>query len=198
MARPAQFDRTEVLDNVMHLFWENGYATTGMATVLERARLQPGSLYAAFKSKRSLYQEALQRYGQSAVDQVQQLLAQADNNFRAGIMSFLNPIAAQTQKPMSLRSCFLINTLMEVTRHDAELGAQAAQYLAQIQQNLVDFLGRAASEGALTKGQDPVCAAGLIMTFAWGMRVAGMTGPDVTRIQEQVEWLLNHLFVPAT
>ncbi len=195
MARPAQFDRAEVLDHVMNLFWEKGYATTGMATVLERARLQPGSLYAAFKSKRSLYQEALHLYGQSSVANVQEMLLHAGHDYPGGIRNFLSPVAEQTQKPMSLRSCFLVNTLMEVTRHDAELGAQAAGYFRQIEQSLVEFLERAAEEGVLAKGQDPACVAALILTFSWGMRVAGMTEPDLSRMFAQIDWLLERMFV---
>ncbi len=50
MARPAQFDRGEILDKAMQTFWEHGYSATSMANLVETTELNPGSLYAAFES----------------------------------------------------------------------------------------------------------------------------------------------------
>ena len=66
MARPAQYDRDKILDKAMQTFWEHGYHATSISDLVEATRLQPGSLYAAFESKRGLFLAALDHYaGQS-------------------------------------------------------------------------------------------------------------------------------------
>ncbi|MBL8715361.1 MAG: helix-turn-helix transcriptional regulator, partial [Myxococcales bacterium] len=35
MARPKEFDRDEVLDRAVDLFWRNGYEATSMADMVE-------------------------------------------------------------------------------------------------------------------------------------------------------------------
>lgn len=55
MARPQAFDQQQVLQNAMELFWRQGYASTSVRDLTEATRLQPGSLYGAFKSKRQLF-----------------------------------------------------------------------------------------------------------------------------------------------
>ena len=54
MGRPALYERDDVLEKAMHAFWDNGYNSTSMAQLVEATSLQPGSLYAAFKSKEEL------------------------------------------------------------------------------------------------------------------------------------------------
>ena len=62
MARPQAFDQQQVLTDAMLLFWRQGYASTSIKELTEVTRLQPGSLYAAFKNKRNLFLLALDHY----------------------------------------------------------------------------------------------------------------------------------------
>jgi TetR/AcrR family transcriptional repressor of nem operon len=55
MARPQAFDQQQVLQNAMELFWRQSYASTSIRDLTEATKLQPGSLYGAFKSKWQLF-----------------------------------------------------------------------------------------------------------------------------------------------
>src|SRR5262245_45357299 len=46
--------RERILEAARHLFWEKGYAATGMAEILERAEANAGSFYHFFPGKESL------------------------------------------------------------------------------------------------------------------------------------------------
>src|SRR5260370_36853204 len=50
----ANTTRVRLLDAARYLFWEKGYAATGMAEILERAQANSGSFYHFFPSKEAL------------------------------------------------------------------------------------------------------------------------------------------------
>jgi TetR/AcrR family transcriptional repressor of nem operon len=54
--------REKLVQAARELFWERGYAATGLADVLERAGVRGGSLYYFFKSKEDLLRAVLEQY----------------------------------------------------------------------------------------------------------------------------------------
>ena len=54
--------RARLLDAARYLFWEKGYAATGMAEILERAQANSGSFYHFFASKEALLLAVLEAY----------------------------------------------------------------------------------------------------------------------------------------
>jgi len=66
--RPREFDEADVLDNVMRLFWRQGYEGTSLQDILSATGLAKGSLYKAFGSKHNLYLKSLSRYEALHVD----------------------------------------------------------------------------------------------------------------------------------
>ena len=62
MAGVKQFDREEVLDCAMRVFWERGYEATSIQDLVEATGLSRGSLYATFSDKKLLFLAVLARY----------------------------------------------------------------------------------------------------------------------------------------
>jgi TetR/AcrR family transcriptional repressor of nem operon len=56
--------RTSLLDTAMRLFHEQGFAATGVATILRESGVNSGSLYHFFPTKESLLTAVLERYTQ--------------------------------------------------------------------------------------------------------------------------------------
>src|SRR5436189_3315484 len=54
--------RDRLLEAARYLFWEKGYAATGMAEILERAQANSGSFYHFFPSKEALLLAVLEAY----------------------------------------------------------------------------------------------------------------------------------------
>lgn len=54
--------RTRLLEAARYLFWEKGYAATGMAEILERGKANSGSFYHFFASKEALLLAVLDSY----------------------------------------------------------------------------------------------------------------------------------------
>jgi TetR/AcrR family transcriptional repressor of nem operon len=57
--------RQRLVEAAFYLFWKNGYAATGLAEILDRARAKPGSFYYFFKTKEELLLAVLRLYAET-------------------------------------------------------------------------------------------------------------------------------------
>ncbi|MFS0734863.1 TetR/AcrR family transcriptional regulator [Microbacterium sp. 1P10UB] len=62
MGRTATFDRDAVVRAARDVFWERGYAATGITDLEEATGLRRSSLYHAFTAKRGLFEAVVQAY----------------------------------------------------------------------------------------------------------------------------------------
>src|SRR5260370_742343 len=62
MSAVKQFDRKEVLDRAMRVFWERGYEATSIQNLVEATGINRASLYATFGGKKELFINSLSRY----------------------------------------------------------------------------------------------------------------------------------------
>lgn len=59
---PVADTRSRIVEAARYLFWEKGYAATGLAELLERAKANSGSFYHFFESKDALLRTVLETY----------------------------------------------------------------------------------------------------------------------------------------
>ena len=65
MGRPKEFTREEVLKKAIPVFWEHGYADTGVHELEKATGVNKSGLYSEFKSKEDLFLCSLQYYLES-------------------------------------------------------------------------------------------------------------------------------------
>ena len=62
MPRPPEYNRIDVVNAAMQVFWAEGYESSSIQKLLSAMGLNRGSLYAAFGDKEGLFLEALDMY----------------------------------------------------------------------------------------------------------------------------------------
>ncbi len=62
MARPKSYQRGEVIDQALNVFWDKGYAATSLSDLMTSTGLNKRSLYNEFGNKEKLFLEVLNRY----------------------------------------------------------------------------------------------------------------------------------------
>lgn len=192
MARPAEFDREQVLDRAMQAFWNQGYCATSMAKLTQTTELKPGSLYAAFKSKEGLFLAALDHYGERSVHKIRQTLFSADTPL-GGVRVFFRQLSADATESEARRSCFLVNTVLEVAGRNRQVRERVNHHLDAIEVLFRQALEAARERGELAPDKDPEALAAFIMTNIWGLRVLLVGGADPQRVRLVVDQLLGLL-----
>src|SRR3984957_10866433 len=111
MAGVKQFNRNEVLDRAMEVFWRNGYQATSIQDLVEATGVNRGSLYTTFGDKRGFFLAILERY---SVRFGEPMMAELnDPNPRRAIERMLEAIVRRTGDSRWPRGCLFTNTALE-------------------------------------------------------------------------------------
>ncbi|MDA8093868.1 MAG: TetR/AcrR family transcriptional regulator [Betaproteobacteria bacterium] len=192
MARPAGFDRDEVLEKAMNAFWEQGYGATGVAELGAITQLNPGSLYGAFESKQKLFMATLERYGTAGVERLQRALSSAPSPLE-GIRSLFATVAADVAGVHADRGCLLVNTALEIARHEEPVRELIKRYFREIEGVLRLTLERAQAQGEISQDKDAGALAAFLILSIWGLRVLGATRPGHDQARLIVTQILSVL-----
>lgn len=184
MAR-AQFNRDEVVENSVKLFWKHGYNGASMQQVVETTGLKPGSIYLAFGNKDGLYKEALKCYSDSSIRETQRIVESAPD-ILSGICTVLDSIIlASSQKDYC--SCFVIKTQLELAAEGGEIYDFAQQRLGEVENVFRDYLKQYFDE------QQSRARATSLMLHIFGLRVYGYQNVSAERmrsgLREGLSWL---------
>jgi len=178
MARLRAYDRDEVLEAAMRVFWRKGYVGTSMADIYAATGLKPGNLYATFTDKEKLFRRAFDTYAR---------------HFRASLPVGLTGLAAirawlDTQARLATddperKGCLIINTVTEREAHSDETRAMATARLEEITAFFRAELGAAQSAGEIASSRNPERDAAALTGAVVAIMVLGRAGADAATIR---------------
>ena len=184
MAR-AQFDRNDVIDKSIVLFWRKGYSGSSIQQVVKTTGLKPGSIYLAFGNKEALFREALERYAQKSIKQIRTTL-DAAKSVGEGICAHLERIVRESAREDYL-GCFLVKTQLELAAEENALYSFAAAKLGEVEALFRSYLEKEFSQTVSRR------RAASIMLHIFGMRVYGYQRGSADRmhqgLREGLPWL---------
>lgn len=191
MARTIEFDRNNVLQNAMQLFWAKGYRGCSVSDLVATTKLKPGSIYAAFNSKEGLFLEALDYYAQDFISNLTDTLKAAKTPL-LGIRNIVENISGQALNKHQPLGCFMINTVVEATPDDTLILEAANKHLKTVEDILLAALLESKASGELNASQDEVkVLVKYLLVNIWGLRVLAKTNPDKESVQAVVEQILE-------
>ncbi|MCB1752831.1 MAG: TetR/AcrR family transcriptional regulator [Gammaproteobacteria bacterium] len=176
----------------MQAFWDQGYCATSMTRLVSATKLNPGSIYAAFNSKEGLFLAALDHYGKLSTEKIRRALGESDSPL-AGIRDYFKSLAGTASDSEAERSCFLVNTILELARHNKNVQLRVNAHFEAIEACFRTALETAQSTGELPAGKDPAALAAFLMSSIWGVRVLGGTGPAPGRTDAVINQVLKLL-----
>ena len=162
----AAATRAEILDAALVLFVSRGYVATTIAAVAERARVSPETIYAVFKTKRTLLSSSLDASIVGDVDPVpllergwvQELREEPDASRRMRIL-------ARNGRGILERVSPIYEVLREASSADPEVAAIARRYEQQRFEGQRALLRIVAPRGALRRGLGLAAAADILYTI---------------------------------
>ena len=184
MAR-AQFDRDDIIDKSIELFWQHGFNASSMQQVVKTTGLKPGSIYLAFGNKEGLFREALETYSQTSITYIRNILDTAPS-VGEGLCALLEAFIEQSTRK-NYCSCFLVKTRLELAAEGGELHEFASAKLDEIEALLQNYLVRE-FDSTLSRQR----AVSLMFHF-FGVRVYGYQQGSAERmrlgLREGLTWL---------
>lgn len=191
MGRVRGFDVDEALDVALELFWQQGYDGTPIQALCRAMDLQPGSIYAAFGSKRDLFVAALRRYIETVSTEAVDRINGASSGLQ-GLREYFDHLVDAMVEGKRARGCLITNSLVEFAARDPELAGMFQLHLARLQTSLAAALARARAEGELRPGAGPE-SAGMLVAVVQGMNVMAKSRPGRRALQDVVDSTLAGL-----
>jgi AcrR family transcriptional regulator len=189
--RPRAFDRTAALAAATRLFWERGYQATSIGELTEAMGIRPGSLYAAFGDKKSLFEEVVRSYGRSPVGAFMGVALQEEPTAYGAFARILREAAVIYPDPAHPAGCLTISAATNVSPQDAEIEA----FLRNLRNaNLHTFEARlqaAQHTGELPPTANPRSLAAYFAATIQGMSQRACDGATAAELAETAELALN-------
>lgn len=192
MARPQEFNEADVLESAMQLFWRQGFTNTTVKDLTRATHLQPGSIYAAFKDKRNLFLLSLDYYFENLYSALSCILQSEEAPLKR-IRQFFDFILSQKNDDKELKSCLLVNTLLEIPPDDREINQRVAQMFTKIEREFSEVLKLAQNNGSLITGGRPEAMAKMLMSGIFGLQVYNRMNPEPDGLSQIVNNLLANL-----
>ena len=192
MARLREFDTEQALEKAMRLFWQKGYADTTMRDLVATTGVAHAGLYTAFGDKRSLFQAALQRYGDSVLAKLVEDL-EAPGAGRRQIEQLFDRLIRQARAGAWKNGCFMCNTAVEFGDDKGEIIRSVNRNLGRLERAFHGALARARASGEIASELDLQAAAAFLVSVFVGSAVRLRAKSPVGRVESGVRMALRVL-----
>ena len=192
LARPREFDETEVLEQAMRVFWENGYQPTTPQNLLDAMGLSKSSFYETFGSKRGLFLRCLQHYIRTGHKHIEEVLAADD--VREAFGNVMELVVETSAPKNGVRcGCMVWNAAAELGPHDEEVELMVKDALSKTEKSYVRRLRRAQQDGQISQEKDAKTLAQYFVTSVGGLQLTAKADRDGTRLKRVVKMILSTL-----
>jgi TetR/AcrR family transcriptional repressor of nem operon len=184
MAGVKQFDRVDVLERAMAVFWRNGYQATSIQDLVEATGINRGSLYTTFGDKRGLFLAVLEHYSHRFAEPMMAELRDPDP--RRAIERMLEAIVRRNRDSRWPRGCLYTNTSLECPGAGDDISRKMGELMAQQESAIYQVLRRAQADGSIERGQDSRALARFFVGVAHGLNVVNKASPNPAMLKDMV------------
>ena len=182
--RPVSFDRDNVLDAAVLVFWEKGYDGSSLDNLTEAMGIKRPSLYAAFGNKRGLFEAAIERYA-STRGGLEFGVLQHDNEPRQVVSDFFKMSISCATEEGKPRGCMIANVATGAAENDELLRTKLANMFDQTDEGIARRFRADEESGRLPEGLDPDTLAQMVHSVIHSIKTrarAGATGEQLSEI----------------
>ena len=190
MGRKKEFDEDAVLHKAMRLFWEQGYEKTSMQELVSHMGIHKKSMYDTFGDKQSLYVKTLKRYSEMSEQSVKR--GMADTRSAKEAIRLLFEMAIQQQEELP-GGCFVVNTAVELAKHDSEAIDWVHLKWTDTEQLIQDLIVEGQKSGEFSKTLNVEELSYYFVNALIGLRVMAKTISDREKLRQIIEMNMSVL-----
>ncbi len=169
MAKPT--GKEQLVQVGLQRFLKDGYAATGINTILEDAGVPKGSFYHHFESKEAFAAEVVRSYSNSERFRFVELTTKSKGSPLERLKKYFKAMIAAHGRAAEVSGCLLGAVSLEIAEHSDELRREARLGLDGWQAGIAELLRAAITEGELAKTADADELAALIVDHWEGAQV---------------------------
>ncbi|MBD3625222.1 MAG: TetR/AcrR family transcriptional regulator [Rhodobacteraceae bacterium] len=196
MTRARPYDRDKALDAALNLFWQKGYHATSLKDLEAALAMKPGSIYAAFKSKESLFLASLERYYLNGRDQLHHALASAPTVL-GGLAAHLRSFGSIGPAPDTARACMIVKTILDSTDAEPAIRDRARAYYDRMRADFAAYYRKAIDAGELPQGADPDRLAQRYQADLTALRIEAHNSTDPASVADLADAMAREIERPA-
>jgi len=189
--RPKIYKEEEVLGEALELFWRKGYESTSTEDLLQGMRLNKGSLYHNFGSKKELFVKTMDFFSVRAAQDMRKKIAAYDNPIE-GIRQFFLGLADSDQATHQ-KGCFMGNSLAELANVDHDLKQRAKVHLEAMENMFLKVLREAKRAGTLKTKETPENLARYLLNLWNGINITRRIHPRKEMLEPIIRMQLSVL-----
>ncbi len=196
MGRKLEFSKDKALMQAMESFWAQGYEATSMRDLAQRLNLHLGSVYNALGDKEEVFEQSLRLYLKHQVIPRMNEIAN-HNDPRTALVEFMDQIATMCRKDSTSPGCFIINSLLCITRINEKITAAVNEYMQVQESALASCIARAQAAGHISRNEKPENLARYLIASCKSMHVMKKIGANDDYIQDIRVAIDHRLFSTA-
>lgn len=174
--RPREFDMDVALDQAVRVFSERGFHATSINDLSDAMALTAGSIYKAFKDKRTVFIAALERQNTSRRLELEAALNAAGTG-RDKVRAALSFYASASCGAMGKLGCLIVGTAMELSTFDAEIAERVTASIRAREKLIGEQIWIGQMDGSIPASVNAKTTARTLLCLMQGLRVVGKTGP---------------------
>ena len=182
MARSKEYDRHDVLQKAVGLFWQKGYKASSMADIVRETGLNTASMYKEFGDKDGMFEEALDHYRQHILSPRIQMLIDEPNI--KGVETFLESVVKGASSK-GYKGCLMMNHLAQKHSISARAAKKISDFSTMMEGLLEAALRNAQANGDIPAGKNPAALSHVSSCVAFtewfctgGIRTRKRTSPN--------------------
>lgn len=189
--RPRKFDRDIALEAAMNIFWAKGFESTSLADLRDTLNLSSASFYAAFGSKKELFEECLSLYTQTC-GEVTSYLDNDSVRPREAMQNMLNHLIEVQTSSTSPLGCMAVLSGLNCCDDNKDVEELTYQVRNKTTEAILRCVIRAIGKGELPEDINADAYALMIDSFVKGISIKAKDGYKKKQLQEAVGLLLSN------
>lgn len=165
----------EALDKAVRIFCERGYHATSISDLTDAIGLTQGSIYKAFKDKRSVFLAAFDRNRAVRGKELDRVI----NTGTTGLDRIRKALAFYVKSSHGAegrQGCLVVGSAAELATFDEEVGRRVTAAFNRNEALMTGLIQQGQTDGSIPARVDAKATARLMLCLLQGMRVVGKTG----------------------